>query len=125
MHKVNLFLYIYSVPSEIVSSVSLSFDPIIGVLGDSITATCTIELYFNVPGCIIEYVYGFKTNLVAAGAGVKLYNFASLSPVNISSAGEYTCNVTVLANGPCQVNGSEQRSIPRASDAVTLRMQCA
>ena len=85
-------------------------------MGDSITATCTVQLNFNVSGCNIEYIYGFKTNTVAAGAGVTLHNFVTISPVNISSAGEYTCTVTVLAGPYCQVNGSGQLSMPRTSD---------
>ena len=92
----------------------------IGVLGDPITVTCTVELSFNLSGCTIEYDYGFITNTsVTAGAGVKLYHSATISPVNISSAGEYTCTATVFSGQFCQVNGS------RTSDAVILRVQRA
>ena len=97
----------------------------IGVLGDSITATCTVELNVYVSGCVIKFNYEFITNTPAAGAGLTLYNFATLSPLNISSAGEYTCTATVFTGPSCQVNGSGQLSIPRTSDAVTLRVQCA
>ena len=124
MHKMKLFPCIYSVSSEIISSVSLSFDPMIGVLGDLITATCAVELNFTLYGCEIEFNYGFKTYTVAAGAGAKLYNFATIPSVNISFAGEYTCTATVFSGPICQVNGSGQLSIPRTSDAVTLRVQC-
>ena len=106
-------------------SVSLSFDPMIGVVGDSITAICTAELNFTIPGCEIKYDYGFKTTTVAVGASVKLFNFATISPVNISTAGEYTCTVTLTGGPFCQGVGSEQLFIPRTSDAVTLRVQCA
>ena len=97
----------------------------IGVLGDSITATCTVELNFTVSGCEIEYDYGFITNTVAAGAGFMPFNFVNLSTINISSAGEYTCTATVFSGDFCQVNGSGQLSVPRTSGAVTLKVQCA
>ena len=97
----------------------------IGVLGDSVTATCTIELNFTVSGCVIKFYYGFKTDIVSGGSGLTAFNFATISPVNISSAGEYTCTATVFSGPYCQVNGSGQISMPRTSDAITLRVQCA
>ena len=96
----------------------------IGVLGDSITAICTAELNFTISGCDIKFDYGFKTITVATGAGVKLFNWVTISPVNISSAGEYTCTVTVTGGDFCQGVGSEQLFQPRTSDVVTLRVQC-
>ena len=98
----------------------------IGVLGDSVIATCTVELNFNVSGCTIEYDYGFTTSTsVATSADVKPHHSATISPVKISSAGEYNCTATVFSGSYCQVNGSEQLSMPRTSDAVTLRVQRA
>ena len=118
--------HIYPVPTEIITSVSLSFDPMTGVVGDFITAKCTVELNYTISGCDMEFDYGFITNTdVAAGAGLEAYNFATISLVNISSAGEYTCTATVTGGDFCQGVGSEQLFIPRTSDAVTLRVQCA
>ena len=96
----------------------------IGVLGDSITARCTVQLNFTVTGCEIEYNYGFITITVAAGSGFEPNNFVTISPINISFAGEYNCTATVFSGDFCQVNGSGQLSIPRTSAAVTLRVQC-
>ena len=125
MHKMKLFLYIYSVPNEIISSVRLFFNPTIAVLGDSITATCTVQLNFSLSGCDIEFNYGFITETVPGGAGVTLYNFATISAVNLSFAGEYTCTVAVVGGPFCPGVEPGQLFIPRTSDTVTLRVQCA
>ena len=97
----------------------------IGVWGDAITATCTVELNFTVPGCLFEYDYGFTTTTAPASASTTAFNTPTVSPVNISLAGEHTCTVTVRYTPFCQGVGSEQVFTPRSSDVVTLRVQCA
>ena len=96
----------------------------IGVLGDAIFAICTVQLNFTVPGCAFEYDYGFTTTTTPASTGTTAVSTVTVSPVNISLAGEYTCTVTVRHNDFCQGVGSEQVFTPRTSDVVTLRVQC-
>ena len=91
-----------------------------GVVGNTTIARCLAQITVNVSGCILRYDYGFVTNEVPGGFGLDIYNFAILSPVNISSAGEYTCTVSVIDTDFCT------RSIsPKSSAAVTLKVQCA
>ena len=69
--------------------------------------------------------YGFTNHTVAAGAGINnLFNHAIISPVTISSAGEYTCTLTVIATDFCQGVDSKQVFTPKTSDTVTLSVEC-
>ena len=110
----------YVAPSGIITSVTLTFIPVIGVLGNSTTASCVARLSVNVSGCILRFDYGFVTNEVAGGSGLNQYNFRTLSPVNISSAGFYTCTVTVIDTHYCKRNSSQ-----KTSEAAVLNVQCA
>ena len=82
-----MFTYII-VPSGIITSVDLQFNPMTGVLGNATTAVCHAQLTVNATGCTLQFHYGFVTKEAAGGAGLDVYNFAILSPVSISSAGE-------------------------------------
>ena len=92
-------------------------------MGDSIKAICTVELVSSVPqGCEFEFDYGFVTKTEPAGGNIKVYNTTAISPITISSAGKYTCTVTVLASDECQVDGAGK---PRTSGSSTLGVRCA
>ena len=91
----------------------------IGVLGNATTARCRAQFTVNVSGCTLRFDYGLVTNEVTGGYGLDLYNTLTLSPVNISSAGEYTCTVLVIDTDLCTRNIS-----PKTSAAVALTVQC-
>ena len=111
---------IYVALSGIIISVDLTFNPMIGVLGESTLATCIASVTVNVSLCSVQFDYGLVTNEVAGGAGLDLYNTLTISPVTISSAGEYTCTVSIVDTLDCTRNIS-----PKTSEAVTLKVQCA
>ena len=96
----------------------------IGILGDSIIATCTAELSVAVLGTTIEFDYGFINNTLPAVAGTTQTNMATISSVTPSTAGEYNCIVTVTVPGVCGGGGSEPSCPSKSSDPVTLRVQC-
>ena len=102
-----------------ITSVELTFNPTIGVLGNDITARCLAQLTVNASGCILRFDYGSVKNLAPGGSALDLYNFLTLSPVNISSAGVYTCTVSVIDTGFCTRNISS-----KTSEGVTLTVQC-
>ena len=91
----------------------------IGVVGNATLALCRAQLTVNVSGCILQFDYGFVTIEVPGGSALDHYKFLALSPVNISSAGEYTCTVSVFDTDFCTRNIS-----PKTSAAVTLTVQC-
>ena len=68
----------------------------IGVLGESTHATCIASVTVNVSLCSVQFDYGLVTTEVAGGASLDLYNTLTLSPVTVSSAGEYTCTVSII-----------------------------
>ena len=61
---------------------------------------------------------------MAAVAGNNQIDMATISPVELSSAGEYTCTVTVTASGVCGGGGSELACPTKTSDAVKLTVMC-
>ena len=91
----------------------------IGVVGNATTAVCHAQFTVNAPGCTILFDYGLVTIEVPGGDGLDLYNFLALSPVNISSAGEYTCTVSVIDTDVCTRTIS-----PKTGAAVTLTVHC-
>ena len=114
-----------SVPSDLITSVSLSTSNQTGNVGSSVSLTCTAVLSVNVTWAMIEFDYGLgSSNTVAAVAGTTQTDVATLSPVTISSAGNYACSVTVTAPGVCGGGGSEPACPTRTSDPVALIVHC-
>ena len=63
-------------------------------------------LSLDVTGAMIEFDYGVgSSNTVPVVAGTTQTNVGMISPVTISSAGDYTCTVTVTASGVCGESG--------------------
>ena len=110
----------YIAPSGNITSVDLTFNPVIGVVGNITTAICHAQFTVNTSGCILQFDYGFVTNEVSSGSGLDAYNIGMLSPVNISSAGKYTCTVSVIDFDFCTRNISA-----KTSAAFNLIVQCA
>ena len=92
-------------------------------VGSPIVLFCTAELTASVSGAEIEFNYQFKNNKVAAGVGLTQTNTVRISPVTLSSAGKYTCTVTILASGVCG-DGSEQACPIVTSDFASLAVLC-
>ena len=92
--------------------------------GSSANLTCTAILSVDVSGAMIVFDYGFMTNTVAAIVGNNQTNMVTLSPVELSSASDYTCTLTVAAPGVCGGGGSEPACPTKTSDPVTLNVQC-
>ena len=111
---------VYVVTSGTITSINLTFNSTIGVWGSTIAGQCHAQFTVNVSGCVLRFDYGFVTKEAPAGRGLELYNILLLSPVNVSSAGEYTCTVSVIDTTVCSRNIS-----PKSSAAVTLKVQCA
>ena len=112
-----------TVPSKLITSVSLSPSNPTETVGSSVTLTCEAVLTVDVSGAIIEFDYnGLTDSSVAAVSGTFQTNMATISLVTISSASEYTCTVTVTASGVC--GGSEPACPTNTSDAVTLTVRC-
>ena len=65
--------------------------------------------------------YGFMTNTIAAVTGSTQTDIATVSPVEVSSSGDYTCTVTVIASGVC--GGGGPACPTNTSDAVPLIVQ--
>ena len=68
--------------------------------------------------------YGLMNNTVTAVAGNTHTDMATISPVDLSSANDYDCTVTVTAPGVCGGGGSEPDCPIMASDPVPLKVQC-
>ena len=115
---------ILSVPSGLITSVSLLPPNPIGIVGSSISLTCTAVLSVDVSGAMIVFDYGFINNTVAAVAGNTQTDTATISPVEVSSADEYDCTVTVTAPGVCGEGESQPACPTNTSDAVALKVQC-
>ena len=104
-----------SVPNDLVTSVSLTPPNPTGIVGSSIDLTCTAVLSTDVSGAMIDFDYGFIRIIMAAVSGTTQTHTTAISPLNISSAGEYTCTVTVTASGVC---GSEPACPTKISDPI-------
>ena len=117
------FLFLL-VPSDIITSVTLLFKPMYGFVGDSITAFCNATVSVDVSEALIEFDYRFMSNTVAAVAGTTQTDMTTISPVSISSAGEYTCTVTVTASGVCGGDEPEPACPTKTSDPVSITVQC-
>ena len=126
------FAYLYddvcacfpSVPGDLITSVSLSPSNPIGTVGSFINLTCTAVLSVDVSGAMIVFDYGFMNNTVPAVAGNNQIDMATISPVELSSANEYDCTVTVMAPGVCGGGESESVCPSNTSDPVPLKVQC-
>ena len=110
-----------SVPSSLIKSVSLSPPNPIGTVGSSVSLICTAILSVDVSGAMIVFDYGFRTSTMAAVAGSTQTDIATISPVEVSSSGDYTCTVTVIAPGVC--GGGGPACPTNTSDAVPLIVQ--
>ena len=113
-----------SVPGNLTISVFLTPPNPTGTIGSPINLTCTAVFSADVIETMIQFDYGFMSNTVAAVAGITQTDMATISSVSLSSAGEYTCTVTVTASGVCGGNGSEPACPTKTSDAISLTVQC-
>ena len=113
-----------SVPSDLITSASLSLSNTNVTLGSSVSLTCTAIMSVSVIGAMIMFDYGFMTNTMAAVPGNTHTGMATISPVKLSSSGDYTCTVTVAAVGVCGVGGSIPACPTSTTDPVALRVQC-
>ena len=120
-----LFLF-YLVPSDLIKSVSLTStkEPLILAVGSSAWFICTVTLTTDVSEAMVEFDYGFQMNLASISSGTSQLNSATISSMSLSSAGNYTCKVTVTASGVCGGGGSEPACPTKTSDPVSLTMQC-
>ena len=115
----------FLVPSDTITSVTLSITSKAGNVGDSITAFCNATLSVNVCGAMIEFDYGFTSNTVEAIAGAtQLTDKTIILSSTIISGSDYTCTVTVNASGVCGGGGSEPACPTKTSNAVTPIVQC-
>ena len=117
------FFLFYSVPSPLISSVTLTRSSPTRKVGSSVTLFCTALLTVNISGAMIEFDYGFRSKSAFAASGTTQTNTTTISPVSISSAGEYTCTVTVTAPGVCE-SGPRQVCPTKISDPVSLTVLC-
>ena len=113
-----------SVPSGLIKSVSLTPPNPTGTVGSSVSLICTAVLSVDVSGSLIVFDYGFMNYTKAAVAGTTQTGMATISPVKLSSSGDYTCTVTVTAPGVCGGGGSEPVCPTNTSDPVPLKVQC-
>ena len=86
--------------------------------------TCTAILSVNVSGAMIEFDYRLDGVSLETASGTTLTSTATIYPVTLSSAGEYTCTVTVTASGVCGGGGSEPACPTKTSNAISLTVQC-
>ena len=70
-------------------------------------------------GAVVELDYRLDDVSMYTAFGTTLTNTITISPVSISSAGEYTCIVTVTASGVCG-GGSGKNCPTNTSDVVSL-----
>ena len=78
----------------------------------------------DVFGAMIEFDYGLVTNTMPVVSGTTQNDTSIMVSATLSSAGEYTCTVTVTAPGMCGGDGSEPACPIMTSDPVTLRVRC-
>ena len=120
-----VFFCFYLVPSDLITSVDVRFDPTVGVVGNQAVIFCRAKLTvpLNSSEAILEFDYGFTINSVPAGSGTNPLNAIIISPVSIFSAGEYTCTLTITAPGVCG-GGMEPACPTKTSDSVALMVKC-
>ena len=112
------------VPSNFLSVFFTPSDPV-GTVGSSINLTCTAMLSVNVPEAMFSFDYRFMNNSVLMiPDSMQSVNIFMISPVAISSAGDYDCTVTVTVSGVCGGGGSEPACPTMTSDDVTLTVRC-
>ena len=92
-----------------------------GFLGDNVTLFCTASLIKNINNLTIEFDYGFTNNSEIAVAGYNQTNTATISPVTLSSAGDYNCTVTVYVT--VSENGSDLFHQTNTSNTIQLSVQ--
>ena len=78
----------------------------------------------DISGATIVFDYGFSSKMVTADGSTTQTNTATISTVTISSAGEYTCTVSVTASGVCGGGESEPTCPTSTSDAISLTVTC-
>ena len=114
-----------SVPSGLITSASLSLSNTSVTVGSSVSLTCTAILSVDVSGAMIAFDYEFMTKTIPAVAGSTQTGMATISPMELSSSGNYTCTVTVTATCMC---GGRRRLEPacpkKTSNPVSLTVQC-
>ena len=113
-----------TVPSGLITSTVLSTSNPNVTTGSSVTLTCIAKFSVDITGTMIEFDYGLLKNTVAANASTTQTDTAIISPVEISSAGEYTCTVTVTAPGVCGGGDIEPACPNKTSDPMILTVQC-
>ena len=113
-----------SVPSNLITSASLSLSNPIGIVGSSVTMSCIAFLSVDVSGAMIEFDLRLNDVSLDTASGTTLTKTVTISPVALPSAGSYTCTVTVTAPGVCGGGGSEPACPTKNSDSVLLKVQC-
>ena len=122
---IKIFLIGFStVPNNLITSASLSFSNTTGIAGSFVTLMCTAVLSEDVSGAMIQFDYGLGDVSVDTVSGTTLTNTANISHLNVFSAGNYTCTVTVTASGVCGGGGSKPACPTKTSNTVLLTVQC-
>ena len=103
--------------------VSLTPSTLIAFVGSSVTFTCTAMVNVNISGITFQFDSSFMDNssLTTTGSNEMSNNY-TISPVNISSAGEYTCSLTVSVPGVC--GDLFQPPCPSNSSVAVLTVLC-
>ena len=113
--------FVFPVPSQLITSVVLTPINQTRAVGSSITFTCTAVLATDVSGAMIEFNFSPPPSMMMsldAVAGVVQEATSTPLPVTLSSAGNYSCSVSVTAAGVCAESAP---ACPiRASDPVAL-----
>ena len=102
-----------------ITTLNLAFHPVIGVLGSSTVASCSAQFNFDVTGCVVRFDFGFMSVKVNPTSCLDLHQFFTLSPVRVSSAGKYSCDVSVSYTDDCR------RNVTKRTSAATLTVKCA
>ena len=117
-----------SVPSDLITSASLSPSNPTRTVGSSVILTCRAMLSVDVSGAMIKFDYQLGSTSVGTGSSTASStteaDTTTISPVSLSTAGDYTCIVTVTASGVCGGGGSEPTCPTKTSNTATLTVQC-
>ena len=81
-------------------------------------------LSLDAPGAVLEFDYKLGDESVGIASGTTLTDTFVIAPVSISSAGSYTCTVTVTASGMCGEGGSEPACPTKTSNTISLTVRC-